>query len=202
MVAETSGRALTDRDRKLFDELDLRLNHPERAVTIPALDAAVRYAAIGWPVFPLMSQSKALAMPEPYAAVKRPATAHGFKDATTNVDQIRRWWTRNPDCGIGIATGEFFDVIDIDDVHGGRESWNELEPSMPVEIYGEVLTARGGSHLYIKPTGMASKAGLRQGIDYRGTGGYVVGAPTYFRHPSQRWRWIAPPSDEIKGGRP
>jgi hypothetical protein len=27
---------------------------------------------------------------------KRPFTAHGFKDASTDPDLIRRWWTRWP----------------------------------------------------------------------------------------------------------
>ena len=36
---------------------------------------------------------------------KSPYTEHGFKDASTDLDQIREWWTRWPDAGIGIRTG-------------------------------------------------------------------------------------------------
>jgi Bifunctional DNA primase/polymerase, N-terminal len=30
---------------------------------------------------------------------------HGFRDATTDPDQIRRWWRRQPDANLAIATG-------------------------------------------------------------------------------------------------
>ena len=49
------------------------------------LSAALRYAELGYPVFPC----------EP--GTNRPATAHGFKDATTDPARIERWWAERTD---------------------------------------------------------------------------------------------------------
>jgi len=66
------------------------------------LDAALAYAARGWAVHPLV----------PFA--KTPLTAHGFKDASTDVGQITRWWTATPDANIGVATGKISGITVLD----------------------------------------------------------------------------------------
>ena len=53
---------------------------------------ALAYARHGWPVFPCQPDSK------------EPATRHGFLDATTDPDRIRRWWDRQPAANVAIAT--------------------------------------------------------------------------------------------------
>jgi hypothetical protein len=50
----------------------------------PSVSRALAYARRGWPVFPCRLGGKA------------PATRHGFRDATTDAKQIRRWWERQP----------------------------------------------------------------------------------------------------------
>ncbi|MGE0206138.1 MAG: bifunctional DNA primase/polymerase, partial [Hyphomicrobiaceae bacterium] len=57
-----------------------------------ALDAALRYADHGWPVFPC-------------SADKKPLTEQGFLDASVDPEQIDRWWRRWPSAHIGVATG-------------------------------------------------------------------------------------------------
>ena len=47
-------------------------------------EAALRYAELGYPVFPCVSGDKT------------PLTTHGYKDASTDPDQIDRWWTQKP----------------------------------------------------------------------------------------------------------
>ena len=78
----------------------------EQAMTGATLRQALAYAARGWPVFPCQ------------AGQKTPATAHGYRDATTDPEQITAWFTRNPHQNLAIATGAPGpDVLDVDD-HG------------------------------------------------------------------------------------
>ena len=43
---------------------------------------ATAYAEAGYPVFPLKPEGK------------KPATENGFYDATTDIDQINKWWQK------------------------------------------------------------------------------------------------------------
>jgi hypothetical protein len=168
------------------------------------LDAALRYAAWGWPVFPLKPLSLAVKDQLPYKAAKRPGTPHGFKDATTDPDQIRRWWGRNPDSNIGTPTGLTFDVIDID-VPDGPHSFAEMiarENPMTAhglipDVHGQVATASGGLHLYIPPSSAGNSAEIMPGIDYRGDGGYVVIPPSTLWEPHRAYSWISAPSPTV-----
>ncbi|HEY7822781.1 MAG TPA: bifunctional DNA primase/polymerase, partial [Acidimicrobiia bacterium] len=79
------------------------------------LEAALRYASWGWHVLPLQPNSKI------------PATAHGVHDATVDPEQIRKWWSRDPEMNIGVAAGRVSDllVFDVDPRNGGEQGWEE-----------------------------------------------------------------------------
>jgi hypothetical protein len=181
-------------------------------------EAAVLYASWGWPVFPLKPSCGPDGCPKCKGGTpcgKRPATKHGFKDASTDPDRLHGWWSRHPTCNIGLATGHRFDVIDIDGLGGNQHTvagaWayaqmlakeGTLMPSgkpyrMP-DCHGQVATASGGMHLYIKPTGDGNRAGLAAGIDYRGLGGYVVAPPSTLGTRGRSWSWIYKPSPTLK----
>ena len=74
------------------------------------LEYALKYAALGWAIFPCRPNDK------------RPATSHGCLDATTDADQIREWWTKIPDLNIGLACGEISGItaLDIDPRSNGH----------------------------------------------------------------------------------
>lgn len=74
------------------------------ASMLPLPQAAVRYAAAGVLVFPCVPGEK------------RPLTAHGFHDTTTDPRQVRAWWVRSPMANIGIPTGAAsgVEVVDVD----------------------------------------------------------------------------------------
>lgn len=149
------------------------------------LDAALRYASWGWPVFPLKPCSK------------QPATRHGFKDATTDPHRIRQWWTKHPQSNIGLPTGHMFDVIDID-VPEGVPTLTQLAGE-DLSVHGQVCSASGGTHLYITPTGRGNHTRWMPGTDYRGKGGYVVGAPSWLGRRGTSWSWLHQPSPIITG---
>lgn len=133
------------------------------------LDEALSYAEHGVYVFPLKPGTKA------------PLTSHGVHDATIDLEQIRDWWTQYPAAGIGIACGPSgLLVVDVDLKSGfvepeGVHAKLDLTPTYTVE------TQSGGYHLYYwRPEGVAGNtvSKLREGIDTRGIGGYVVAPPT------------------------
>jgi bifunctional DNA primase/polymerase-like protein len=142
-------------------------------------EAALHYAALGWPVFPCRDKHQ-------------PLTTHGFKDATTNPTQIAEWWRRWPRAWIGVATGHAFAVLDID-LHEDCNGFQTVK-ALGVEklpVTPTVKTPSGGYHLYFEqtepPIGVTVGAlgrGIGLGLDWRGLGGYVI------LPPSGEYRWI------------
>lgn len=138
------------------------------------IDVALDCIRRGWHVFPCYPRSK------------MPMTPHGFKDATTNEDQIQTWWAREPDANVAIATGPSgLCVLDIDD---------GASPLEPLHIHGErlpltyaVRTGRRpeyGIQLYYSGVGLKSTGWERDGLrgDIRCSTGYVLAAGSI--HPS------------------
>lgn len=67
--------------------------------------AALEYAEMGLAVFPLKPRKKT------------PIYNGGFHKATTDPEIIKKWWRKNPDANIGIATGQISGgvfAIDLD----------------------------------------------------------------------------------------
>jgi hypothetical protein len=134
------------------------------------LNTALDYASRGWHVFPLKARGK------------EPATAHGIKDATTDPDQIRAWWSRNPRYNIGIATGADSGIVVLDTDNPDAEEHVTLQGDVPTLT---VRTSQGRHRLYQHPgTHTPNRTGLHgvAGLDVRGDGGYIVAAPSV--HPS------------------
>ena len=146
---------------------------------------ALKYAAVGFAVFPLWPKDK------------KPATHNGFKDATRDSIKIENWWSQNPEYNIGIATGEASNnlvVIDLDEdnekgCHGIAlcKDWFRQRSVEPPKT-AMVRTGRGGIHLYYYGV-HGCKANLYKGVDVRGNGGYVVAPPSV--HPNGNvYTWI------------
>ena len=130
------------------------------------LDAALRYSAMGWPVFPCKE--------------KVPITTNGFKDATTNDALIHTWWG-NEDHNVAIRTGveSGLVVVDIDAKHNGLISYDMFKDDLPPTY--TVRTGGGGLHLYFQyPLGedIRNKTSLFEGVDIRAEGGYVIAPPS------------------------
>ncbi len=139
------------------------------------IDAALEYAARGWKVFPLQANTKI-----PY-----PGT-NGVKDATDNTDTIRSWWQVHPDANVGLACGEPSGVwvVDVDVGHkDGVDGFASLAGhniTLPETCRQD--TPSGGCHfLYRLGEGdepPKNKNSFMPGIDIRGTGYYIVLAPS------------------------
>lgn len=136
-----------------------------------ALDAALRYADHGWPVFPCDAR-------------KKPLTEHGFLDATVDPEQIDRWWRRWPAAQVAVATGDaHLCVIDLDFDPGkgknGPASFAKLCEEMgSPECALIASTPRGGQHYFYRMPAEVVSCSIDvipgSGIDVRASGGYAV----------------------------
>lgn len=161
----------------ILDKADTERYNRLAATTLG--DVALWYAEQGIAVFPLQPRGKL------------PATRHGFKDATTDRQQVLDWWRAMPGANIGAPTGHRFDVFDIDGVEG-VQSWIGFHDELAGLTIGHVSTPRpGGNHIYVPPAGQGNRAAIHPGIDYRGLGGYVVVPPSVGTD-GNTYRWIRP----------
>lgn len=180
-------RAVLAGDQPEVDRLGLVLDCADRIDAMHRNDLparALEYAQRGIPVFPC----------EPGG--KRPATKHGFKDASTDPDVVAVWWRRVPTANIGTPTGLSFDVYDIDGPEGVRTMWGTRQPfggclADRLTITAHVTTPRpAGHHLYIPPD--PSRRNGQQvwpGIDIRARGGYVVVPPSVGEN-GKEYQWL------------
>ena len=105
------------------------------------LRQALAFASRGWPVLPCLPGQKV------------PATAHGYRDATTDPGQITTWFDRHPDWNLAIATGAPGpDVLDVDN-HGpagnGYAAFRRLKDAGLLDgAAALVRTPSGGLHAY------------------------------------------------------
>jgi hypothetical protein len=170
------------------------------------LAAALHAAGRGWPVFPVGAGKqpwiRAAHPPGHPCAGECGTDGHGWRDATTDVDRIRAWWTRWPRIpAYGIATGPAgLVVIDLDRGKGDPPTvvlpdQGEHEPVPPGITDGaEVLawaihrdgadlaavtdtltvtTPSGGRHLYYTAHHPASGLVVRSSVGY--SAGRVTG---------------------------
>jgi bifunctional DNA primase/polymerase-like protein len=150
-------------------------------------DAALHYAARGTPIFPVNF------------ADKHPLTEHGFKDATTDVKQIRTWWHVWPRAMIAIPTGPRSGLWildpDLDPAKGidGHHAMARLIADHgPLPSTLTSITPRGGRHHLFRWQDQFlirnSTSEIGPGIDVRGDGGYFV-APPSVRIDGVPYRW-------------
>jgi hypothetical protein len=134
------------------------------------IDIALHYARRGWPVFPLHGK---------VPAIPRERGGRGCHDATLNLNLIDRWWREYPGANVGIATGRCSRLLVIDIDPRQSDKWLESVHALALPPTFTVKTWSGGWHLYFKFSGdalISIGTNLLRGIDWRGNGGYVVGA--------------------------
>lgn len=167
----------------------------------PALQAALRYAGLGWRVVPVWRARNGVCTCRKGERCDRPAkhprTRHGYKDATTDPKKIRAWkWET---ANVGIATGRESGllVLDIDPRNGGLDGMEALQKELGRLPGGPVVETSGaGCHLYFThPEGEIRKFLEADGVDIKTDGGLVIAPPSI--HPSgEEYRWAARPQDK------
>lgn len=140
------------------------------------LDEALRLAGLGYQVFPCRPRTK------------KPATAHGYQDASTDTPTIEAWWLASPAANVAIAAAGLV-VIDVDDC---TSAWYSEHRVQLEESAGAIAaTPRGGVHyLFRRPADAhyrCSAGLLAAHIDVRTDGGYLVVAPSITDSGTYAW---------------
>jgi Bifunctional DNA primase/polymerase, N-terminal len=140
-------------------------------MTDATLRQALAYVRRGWLVFPCLPGQKI------------PATRHGYRDATTDEQQISEWFGRSSRWNVAIATGAPGpDVLDIDQ-HGpagnGFAALNKLRHAGLVDgAAAYVRTPTGGMHAYFTGSDQRNGRLPSHHLDFRSHGGYIVALPS------------------------
>ena len=151
------------------------------------LDYALRYAALGWQVFPVWGGLDGLCRCRGFCSspAKHPIsdlTPHGMDNATTDAAIIHHWYAQMPEAGVACyLQGSGLVAIDIDPRNGGLFTVEQLE-SAHGKLESDVMqyTQGGGTHLvYRIPAGMevTLPGKLGPGVDVK-VNGYIVLDPT------------------------
>jgi hypothetical protein len=148
------------------------------------MDSALALARDGWHVFPLRPGTK-------IPLLSKKNGGNGAHDGTLDPDQIRSWWEKYPNAGIGANLGEDRLAVDIDINHGGSRP-----PGLPDTRTHHSGRGNGNHHLIYKiaPGSLAStiRSGthvLGTGVDIRaGRGSYIVMPPTPHEETGEPYR--------------
>jgi hypothetical protein len=131
--------------------------------------AALEYARQGMAVFPLIPKSK------------KPLTSDGFHSATTDPEQITRWWTITPTANIGgVPASAGLVALDIDSPSCWSVAMSMGLLSEPTHRVTTGMSQPGAetAHLYFRHPAPPSDTKLGGVIVVRGARGYVVLPPS------------------------
>ncbi len=155
------------------------------------LSAALRYRSIGLSVIPIQPRSKTPAI----------NSWREYQDRLPTEDEIRQWWTQNPNAGIAIITGKISGLVVLDlDAKHNRSSKEIRDSGLSLPPTACARTGGGGEHfLYKYPKDrFKNHSGniMGEGVDFKTDGGYIVVAPSV--HSSGKaYEWTIPPEDGI-----
>jgi hypothetical protein len=149
------------------------------------LDTALAYAKCGFSVLPVKPGGK------------RPLTAHGVHDATTDAIVVRSWWKRWSMANIGVACGASgIVVLDLDEAPGETvQRIRKLLGDGRRAAYGLARTPRGRHSFWRAPNDLAMRerlgngcTGLLPGFDVLAGDRYCIVPPS--SRPEGSYEWL------------
>ena len=142
------------------------------------------------PPGPRLRRPRLAGIPLP-ARTEDPRHRHGFRDATTDQQQITGWFGRDSSWNLAIATGAPGpDVLDVDQ-HGhagnGFAALGRLRRAGLLDgASAYVRTPSGGLHAYFTGTVQRNGHLPAHHVDFRSAGGYILAPPSQVNgHPYQ-----------------
>ena len=142
-------------------------------MTVDLIEAAVEWAEIGVPVFPVASD-------------KRPITPNGHLDASTDPDVVRLMFARHGAWGIGAAMGAASGLfaIDADTYKPGEAGQAAVAYIASLRDRGLLpatrthMTQSGGAHYLFKSDDGWPNCKPSLGVEVKGEGGYIILPPS------------------------
>lgn len=142
------------------------------------LEEALKYASLGWSILPVKLGTK-----QPCVDWKK------FQDKPADEQQIREWWSKYPNAGIGVVTGRVSGIVVVDIEKEGSTF------GYPATVISK--TGGGGFHFIFQHPGVDIHNSVKQVApltDIRGEGGFIVLPPSI--HPSgASYEWSVSPFD-------
>lgn len=100
-----------------------------------------------------------------------------YQDRISTSDEIKEWWKKWPDAGVGIVTGKLsgITVIDIDNEEGEAA----FEEYVSDSFLTPTAKSPHGRHYYFQHCpGLPNKARVLEGCDIRNDGGFIIAPPS------------------------
>lgn len=151
------------------------------------LEHALYYRSLGWSVFPV----RVFPSSKNGKYEKKPLVESWgqFMKRLATEEEIRQWYAKWPDAGIGIATGKLSNLAVLDfDLGSEAKEFKTIS----------VKTGSQGKHFYFKyPKGRElrnSASLIAKNVDVRAEGGFVVAPPTHYSG-NVSYEWIVSPQE-------
>ena len=146
-------------------------------------EAALDYAAQGWPIFPVGRD-------------KKPLFKNWQDKATTNRETIINWWDEYPDANIALQPAEIgMMVLDLDPGYD-EEELIKYVGSIETALYAR--TPRGGTHLFFNLNDgervSPSTSKLASHVDVRSWHSYVLLTPSETKDGAYTWEGTGTPA--------
>jgi len=140
----------------------------------PLLEAALKYAEMGFSVIPIWEGQKSPTKIKEWAP---------FQKTLPTKEQVIAWWTKWPKANIGIVTGKLSNlfVADLDRYKPEYDEELALECFPDSLITPTTISPRKGEHLYFSfPENFnhSGRANNEIAIDFRSEGNYIVAPPS------------------------
>lgn len=163
-------------------------------MTQPTMAFTERYAALGLSVIPLDHPAAPIANDRDQIGKVSAVRWKRYQSTRAGRDEFRGWFGNGTPRNIGIVTGPVGCVVAVDTDSLEGNAWVEANlPATPMMTE----TAKGRHRFYRHPgTPVPNKVRIRDGVDIRGDGGYVV-APGSVHVSGHVYREVQPWPDSI-----
>ncbi len=134
------------------------------------INDALKYTAQGFSIIPVGQNKKPL------------INWKEFQERKASEEEVRKWFKEFPDANIGMVTGKISNMVVVDVENGG--SIDGLSTTVISKTGG------GGWHYFYKypENGLNNATRIREKMDIRGDGGYVV-LPPSLHSSGNRYEW-------------